>query len=103
METSTIEQPSLFTDMAELETRVRSNDDDTSWRAARISRADNESLKDTLYRLLANHGPQTDDSLFELYESEGGRRTTQRVRTARAEMSRERNPRTGFEETPRVR
>lgn len=93
----------LFEDPAELAERVRSTDSDTSWRAASgISKRDNESLKDTIFRLLANHGPLTDDALFARYAAEGGTRTAQRVRTARVEMTRTRDLRTQKPLTPRV-
>lgn len=96
----------LFEDPADLEARVRSNDSDTSWRAAsNITRAENESLKDAIYRILRNRGPLTDDALAEAYldDQENPPRTPQRIRTARAEMARDRNLRTQAPITPRVR
>jgi hypothetical protein len=104
MMSTTLDQPRLFDDTPDLESRVRSNDPDSSWAPARITRADNESLKDTLYRILANSThPLTHDELHSLYTAEGGKRTAQRVRTACAEMARDRNIRTGIEETARIR
>lgn len=102
--TDTLEQPTLFDDTPELEARVRSQDPDTSWAAARISREDNESLKDTLYRLLANaRRPLTHDELYGLYVAERGTRTAQRVRTACAEMARTYNIRTKRPVAARIR
>ncbi|MEO5920462.1 MAG: hypothetical protein ABIQ01_04890 [Pseudolysinimonas sp.] len=95
----------LFDDPADLESRVRSNDPDTSWRAAsNITRADNETLKDAIYRILLTRGPMTDDALAEAYldDQSNPPRTPQRIRTARAEMARDRNLRTQRRITPRV-
>lgn len=94
----------LFDSIDGIDERARLNDHENSWRAAQtISRIDNESLKDSIYRLLANHGPKTDDALFELYVKDGGTRTVQRVRTSRKEMTWSVNPRTKETVTPRVR
>lgn len=94
---------------APLETRVRSNDPDSSWEAAAgITVAENESLKDTIVRILRAEGPLTDDALYEAYlvdhrsRTKRTPRTAQRVRTARAELCRTRDPRTQIEHSARV-
>lgn len=71
-----------------LERRVRSNDPDTSWDAAKITRRDSTDMQKVLHSIIAVHGPITDEELFAHYRANGGTRTPQRVRTARAELSR---------------
>ncbi len=94
----------MFEDAADLTARVRSSDPDTSWRAAsKLSAAANESLKDSICRILADEGPLTDDALVAAYTAEGGTRTAQRVRTARVELTRTRDLRTQKPLEPRVR
>lgn len=88
----------------ELELKVRSDDHDNSWRAAaKMDVPAEHLLKGKLYRLLVEHGPQTHDSLFELYVADGGTRTIQRVRTSVKEMSMTRKPRTTIPQVPLVR
>lgn len=71
-----------------LERRVRSNDPDTSWDAAKITRRESTDLQKVLHSIIALHGPLTDEEIFAHYRANGGSRTPQRVRTARAELSR---------------
>lgn len=71
-----------------LERRVRSNDPDTSWKAAAITAPDAHEVRHKLIAIIAAHGPMTDDEIFTHYRAGGGIRTAQRVRTARAELSR---------------
>lgn len=71
-----------------LERRVRSNDPDTSWDAAAIPAADANAVRHKVLAIIAARGPVTDDEIFTHYRTSGGTRTAQRVRTARAELSR---------------
>jgi hypothetical protein len=90
--TKTIDYPdaALFDTVDELERKVRSHDPDSSWNAAaRITATELRGLKADIYRILAKHGPLTDDALFARYQAEGGTRTAQRVRSARSEMTNE--------------
>lgn len=97
-------EPALFEDVTDLEMKVRSGDADTSWKAAALMTvAAERDLKQSIYALLVEHGPMTDDELFERYAEAGGRRTSQRVRTARAEMCATRKPKSTVEQTPTVR
>jgi hypothetical protein len=72
-----------------LERRVRSRDDDTSWAAAAgIDLAGMTRLKLSILRILTDRGPLTDEAIFVEYVKRGyPRRTSQRVRTARHEMT----------------
>lgn len=76
----------LYTGAADLERKVRSRDPETSWRAARISKRQQGEVKDFIVLILARRGPLTDDAIYRAYRASGGRRTPQRVRTARAEL-----------------
>lgn len=76
----------LFTDAADLERRVRSRDPESSWKAARITRGQADTIRAFVVDHLRTHGPQTDDQIFAAYQLAGGKRTPQRLRTARAEM-----------------
>ncbi len=76
----------LFRDAADLDRKVRSHDADSSWSAARITRPQQESVKDAILIILGKRGPLTDDEIYYAYRAAGGRRTPQRVRTARAEL-----------------
>lgn len=68
------------------EHRVRRHDPETSRDAAsRIPRGLSDVHEDIL-RLLAEHGPMTDDRLLRLYVDGGGLRSPQRVTTARNEL-----------------
>lgn len=71
-----------------LERRVRSNDPDPSWSAARITRSEANAVRRTILAIIATHGPITDEEIVTRYKASGGERTAQRVRTARAELSR---------------
>jgi hypothetical protein len=72
-----------------LERRVRSRDNDTSWAAAAgINAAEYTSLKLAILRILTDRGPLTDEAIFVEYVKRGyPRRTAQRVRTARHEIT----------------
>ena len=82
----------LYTGAADLERKVRSRDPETSWEAARITNRRQGEVKDFIVLVLARLGPLTDDAICAAYRASGGRRTAQRVRTARAELV---NPRFG--------
>ena len=76
-----------------LERRVRSNDPDTSWAAAEIAPEQSTQVRDFIVLFLARKPASTDDQIYAAYKASGGRRTPQRVRTARAELS---HPKTGL-------
>lgn len=82
----------LFDDTPDLERRVRERDPESSWAAAQITPGQATVLKDTILAIIGDIGPATDDAIFADYRRRGGRRTGQRVRTARAELS---HPKTG--------
>jgi hypothetical protein len=71
-----------------LERRVRSHDPEPSWDAARITAPDANEVRVKVLAIVAARGPLTDDEIFAHYRAAGGTRTAQRVRTARAELSR---------------
>lgn len=77
-----------FTGTPALERRVRSHDPDESWSAADISTADANEVRRAVLAIIAGRGPITDEEIVTLYRAAGGPRTPQRVRTARAELSR---------------
>ena len=77
----------LFDNTEDLERRVRSADPESSWDAARIKPADSHELETVVYNLVAVYGPATDEELFFWYQRNGGTRTAQRLRTARAALS----------------
>lgn len=85
-----------FLGTALLERRVRSKDPATSWHAAVIDGAESIKVREWVELFLTRAPGSTDDEIFAAYKRSGGRRTAQRVRTARAELS---NPVTG---EPRV-
>jgi hypothetical protein len=72
-----------------LERRVRSRDNDTAWAAAAgINTADLSKLKVSILRILTDRGPLTDEAIYVEYVKRGyPRRTAQRVRTARHEIT----------------
>lgn len=72
-----------------LERRVRSRDNDTSWAAAAgITAAEYTGVKLAVLRILSDRGPLTDEAIFVEYIKRGySRRTPQRLRTARHEMT----------------
>lgn len=74
--------------------RVRTRDYDTSWLAAvMITSADLSDLKQAILLILKFHGPSTDDEIYAAYlETDAPRRTPQRVRTARHEMTVQHSP-----------
>lgn len=86
----------LFFDTPDLERRVRSNDPDTSWVAASIAPESAAAVRDFIEIWLARNPGSTDDAIYSAYRRSGGKRSPQRVRTARAELS---NPRVG---APRI-
>ena len=90
--TITVFDSPLFLSTEDLERRVRSNDPDTSWLAAAIAPESAQSVRDFIELFLARRPGSTDEQIFEAYDASGGRRTPQRVRTARAELS---NPKHG--------
>lgn len=76
------------------EGRVRSRpmatDLPTSWTAAvRMTTKQEMVLKSAIIAILRHHAPLADDAIHALYQEAGGRRTAQRVRTARHELERE--------------
>ncbi|MCU1598542.1 MAG: hypothetical protein JWQ47_2281 [Glaciihabitans sp.] len=79
----------LFTnlDTPDLERRVRSREAETSWQAAAISTADVKSVRAFVLQLLGRGRPLTDDEIYAVYRDAGGRRTPQRLRTAREELT----------------
>ena len=81
-----VEDRPLYTGAADLERKVRSHDPETSWLAARVSKRRQGEVKDFIVLILARRGPLTDDAIYAAYRASGGRRTAQRVRTARAEL-----------------
>lgn len=81
-------QPGLFDDVEDLERKVRSRDQETSWTgAALVKTTELRGIKVDIIRILSEHGPLTDDAIFAYYIEAGGRRTAQRIRSARAEMT----------------
>jgi len=89
--TITFDSP-LFHDTPDLERRVRSRDADTSWVSASIAPESASAVRDFIELWLSRHPASTDDAIYAGYRASGGRRTAQRVRTARAELS---NPKLG--------
>ena len=79
--------PKLFDDTPDLDRRVRTRDADTSWDAARITRSGSEDVKARVLGIIRRHGPIHDEGIFAVYRLEGGTRTPQRVRTARAQLT----------------
>jgi hypothetical protein len=77
----------LFLDTPDLERRVRAHDAETSWQAAAISRPDAKSVRDFVLHQLTLGRPLTDDELYAEYCDAGGKRTPQRLRTAREELT----------------
>jgi hypothetical protein len=77
----------LFVDTPDLERRVRSREAETSWQAATISAADVKSVRAFVLQLLGRGRPLTDDEIYAAYRDAGGRRTPQRLRTAREELT----------------
>ena len=73
-------------DTPDLERRVRSTDAESSWSAAAISHAGAGELRAWVLRYVAALGPVTDDQIYAAYQAAGGRRTPQRLRTARMEL-----------------
>lgn len=71
-----------------LERRVRTHDPDTSWAAAAITSPDANEVRTKVLAIIAARGPIGDEQIFAMYRAGGGTRTAQRVRTARAELSR---------------
>ncbi len=71
-----------------IERRVRSLDPATSWDAATITAPDANEVRNKVLTIVSARGPLTDDEIFARYRAAGGTRTAQRVRTARAELSR---------------
>ena len=71
-----------------LERRVRSHDPEPSWDAAQITAPDANEVRVKVFAIVAARGPLTDDEIYAHYRASGGTRTAQRVRTARAELSR---------------
>lgn len=71
-----------------LERRVRTHDPEPSWDAARIAAPDANEVRVKVLAIVAARGPLTDDQIYAHYRASGGTRTAQRVRTARAELSR---------------
>ncbi|WP_434316379.1 hypothetical protein [Leifsonia sp. P73] len=71
-----------------LERRVRSHDPETSWDAAAITAPDANEVRSKVLAIVAARGPIGDEQIFAMYRAGGGTRTAQRVRTARAELSR---------------
>ena len=82
----------LFRSTEDLERSVRSNDPDPSWVAAAIAPDEKSAVRDYIVLFLARKPASTDDEIFAAYHQSGGRRTPQRVRTARQELS---SPKTG--------
>jgi len=76
----------LFIDTPDLERRVRSRDPESSWAVAAITPGAAKSVCDFILAALTAAGPLTDDELYARYHAAGGRRTAQRVRTAREEL-----------------
>ncbi|MEA9983692.1 hypothetical protein [Subtercola sp. RTI3] len=74
--------------------RVRSRDADPSWLAAvMITYPELSTLKQDILLILKRRGPSTDDEIFADYQSANlPRRTSQRVRTARHEMTKQASP-----------
>lgn len=70
-----------------LERRVRSTDPDTSWQAAVIDGNEAIKVREWVELFLTRKPGSTDDEIFAAYKVSGGTRTAQRVRTARAELS----------------
>jgi hypothetical protein len=68
------------------EDRARRSDPETSRDAARRIPRGLSDVHDDILRLLADHGPLTDDRLLRLYVDGGGTRSPQRVTTARHEL-----------------
>lgn len=68
------------------EHRARHSDPETSRDAARRIPRGLSDVHDDILRLLAGHGPMTDDRLLTLYADGGGTRSPQRVTTARHEL-----------------
>lgn len=79
-------QPAIHTTFAEDTPRVRRNDPDTSHEAADLSDTDNSigAVLDTLRQ----YGPKADHELHSLMESLGYFYTPERIRTARAALTR---------------
>lgn len=66
--------------------RVRDRDPRTSWDAAKIRRSDAEGVRQHVLAIIRDLGPVGDEAIFSAYRAQGGTRTAQRVRTARAEL-----------------
>jgi hypothetical protein len=77
----------LFDDGNDLEYHVRDRDPGTSWDAATITRTAAEDVKARVLGIIRRHGPIHDEGIFAVYTAEGGMRTPQRVRTARAQLA----------------
>lgn len=84
--------PFDFGDTPQLERRVRSRDPETSWEAATIGKEAASEVRDFIVLFLSRRPASTDDQIFAAYRAAGGRRTPQRIRTARQELSK---PKTG--------
>ena len=72
-----------------LERKVRSHDPETSWGAAVIGRSAEVSVLELVEFILARAEALTDEQIFDRYQRAGGKRTPQRVRTARAQLTHE--------------
>jgi hypothetical protein len=78
---------SLFVDTPDLERRVRSREAETSWQAAAISAPDVQSVRTCVLQILGRGRPMTDDEIYAAYRDAGGKRTPQRIRTAREALT----------------
>jgi hypothetical protein len=82
-----IDDNSLFLDTPDLERRVRSREAETSWQAAAISQLNVESVRTSVIQILGCGRPMTDDEIYAQYRDAGGKRTPQRIRTAREALT----------------
>ena len=73
----------LFENAYDLERAVRSRDPEPSWEAAAITPEQASEVADFITLFLARKPGSTDDEIFAAYKNSGGRRTPQRIRTAR--------------------
>ena len=72
----------------DMERRVRSDGPRTSCAAATVAAADANEVRANVLAIIAARGPIADEEIFAVYRASGGTRTSQRVRAARAELSR---------------
>lgn len=77
----------LYDDPSDLEHAVRDRDPESSWEAAAISRRDAQGVRDHVLAIIRERGPISDEGIYAVYRFEGGTRTPQRVRTARAHLT----------------